>query len=103
MPVGATADWLMHLSCISAACIFAACISAACYNTTTADEEQDNQEVAGALIDALGECNALELLVERMSKMNEAVDEEAAAVNHGLAIIEHAVEVRKGASWGQWR
>jgi hypothetical protein len=58
------------------------------------DEEQDNQEVAGALVDALSEHNALELLVERLAKMNEAVDEEASAVNHGLAVIEHAVEVR---------
>jgi hypothetical protein len=32
--------------------------------------------------------------VERLAKMNEAVDEEASAVNHGLAVIEHAVEVR---------
>jgi hypothetical protein len=60
----------------------------------TADEEQDNQEVSGALVDALCEQNALELLVQRLAKMNEAVDEEAAAVNHGLAVIEHAVEVR---------
>jgi hypothetical protein len=62
------------------------------------DEEQDNQQVAGALVDALAEANALELLVERLSKMNEAVDEEAAAVNHGLAVIEHAVEVRPKAA-----
>eukprot|EP00883_Tetradesmus_obliquus_P002969 jgi/Sobl393_1/13186/SZX68763.1 len=59
---------------------------------TDADEEQDNQAVAGALVDALAEANGLELLVERMAKLSEAVEEEAAAVNHGLAVIEHAVE-----------
>jgi hypothetical protein len=58
------------------------------------DEEEDNQEVAGALVDALQEANALELLVERLSKLNESVDEEANAVNHALAFIEHALEVR---------
>lgn len=67
---------------------------AAMFGVFHADEEEDNQEVAAALIDALSEANALELLVERMGKLNEAVDEEAAAVNHGLAVIEHAVEVR---------
>lgn len=57
------------------------------------DEEEDNEAVAGSLVDALVESNALELLVERLTKMNEAVDEEAAAVNNALALIEHAVEV----------
>ncbi|WIA28620.1 hypothetical protein OEZ86_011157 [Tetradesmus obliquus] len=61
---------------------------------TDSDEEQDNQAVAGALVDALAEANGLELLVERMAKLSEAVEEEAAAVNHGLAVIEHAVELR---------
>lgn len=59
-----------------------------------ADEEEDNEAVAGSLIDALVDANALELLVERLTKMNESVDEEASAVNNALAIIEHAVEVR---------
>eukprot|EP00775_Hariotina_reticulata_P010490 gene10490-10649_t len=61
---------------------------------TDADEEEDNQEVAGALVDALQEANALELLVERLTKLNESVDEEANAVNHALAFIEHALELR---------
>lgn len=31
--------------------------------------------------------------MERLTKLNEGVDEEATAVNNALAIIEHAVEV----------
>lgn len=50
--------------------------------------------MAGSLVDALTESNALELLVERLTKLNEAVDEEAAAVNNALAVLEHALEVR---------
>jgi hypothetical protein len=64
-----------------------------------ADEEEDNEAVAGSLVDALVEYNALELLVERLTKLSEAVDEEATAVNNALAIIEHAVEV--GCCWQQ--
>lgn len=60
-----------------------------CYS----DEEEDTEEVAGLLIDALVEANGLELLVQRLAKLNESVDEEAQAVNHALAVIEHAVEV----------
>lgn len=46
-------------------------------------------------MDALVEANTLELLVKRLSELNESVDEEAAAVNNALGIIEHAVEVRR--------
>jgi hypothetical protein len=59
-----------------------------------ADEEEDNEAVAGSLVDALVEANALELLVKRLTELNESVDEEASAVNNALGIIEHAVEVR---------
>jgi hypothetical protein len=65
-----------------------------CSTHTTPDEEEDNEAVAGALVDALNESNFVELLVERLTKFNEKVDEEAAAVNNALAVIEHAVEVR---------
>lgn len=77
-----------------------------CCVVCVTDEEEDNEEVAGLLIDALVEANGLELLVEQMTKLNESVDEEAQAVNHALAIIEHAVEVRgsRGVLWpGQLR
>lgn len=46
------------------------------------------------------EANGLELLVERLGKLNESVDEEAQAVNHALAVIEHAVEVGWGSTDG---
>lgn len=69
-----------------------------CLLLHTADEEEDNEEVAGSLVDALVEANTLELLVERLVKLNESVDEEATAVNNALAVIEHAVEV----GWRPW-
>lgn len=63
------------------------------------DEEEDNEAVAGSLVDALVEANTLELLVKRLTELNESVDEEAAAVNNALGIIEHAVEVRGNWLW----
>lgn len=40
------------------------------------------------------DANALELLVQRLTSLNEANDEEAAAVHHVLSIFENMVEVK---------
>lgn len=52
------------------------------------------EEEAEALVDALLENNAMELLVQRLVAFDESVDEEAAAVFNALSIVENLVEVR---------
>jgi len=45
-------------------------------------------------VEAMLDANALELLVQRLTSLNEANDEEAAAVHHVLSIFENMVEVK---------
>eukprot|EP00873_Tetraselmis_striata_P034402 jgi/Tetstr1/454666/TSEL_041556.t1 len=61
---------------------------------TDGDAIEDNEEEAEALVDALLENNAMELLVQRLVAFDESVDEEAAAVFNALSIVENLVEVR---------
>lgn len=46
------------------------------------------------LVDAMIDSNALELLLDRMSKLNEAESEEATAIFNAMGIIDHMVEVK---------
>lgn len=51
------------------------------------------EEEGRALVGALVEANAPELLVQRLATLDERQDEEAAAVNNLLAVFENMVAV----------
>jgi beta-catenin-like protein 1 len=53
----------------------------------------ENDEPAKVLVDALIENNALELLVQNLSRMDETDGDEATAVFHTLSIVENMIEV----------
>ncbi|EFJ07077.1 hypothetical protein SELMODRAFT_448582 [Selaginella moellendorffii] len=60
---------------------------------TDGDVIGDN-EPAGLLVDELVSSNALELLVQNLSRLDEADPDEAAAVFNSLSIVENLIEVR---------
>lgn len=59
----------------------------------TADSVTEAAEESRALIDAMLEGNALELLSNRLPTFNETIEEEAAAVHNCLEVFENMVEV----------
>ncbi|KAG0624269.1 hypothetical protein M758_3G235400 [Ceratodon purpureus] len=61
---------------------------------TDEDVIGESDEPALVLVDALVENNALELLVQNLSRMDEADSDEAAAVFNTLSIIENMTEVK---------
>ena len=61
---------------------------------TDEDVIGESDEPALVLVDALVENNALELLVQNLSRMDETDGDEAAAVFHTLSIIENMTEVK---------
>lgn len=52
------------------------------------------EEAAHALVEAMVEGNALELLVQRLSSLDESSDAEAAAVYAALSIFENMIELK---------
>lgn len=61
---------------------------------TDEDVLEDNDEPARILVDALIENNALELLVQNISRLSEADPDETAAIYNTLSTIENMVEVK---------
>lgn len=61
---------------------------------TDEDVLEDNDEPARILVDALIENNALELLVQNISRLSEADPDETAAIYNTLATIENMIEVK---------
>ncbi|KAG6487001.1 hypothetical protein ZIOFF_055582 [Zingiber officinale] len=57
-------------------------------------EDDDNEEPVRALVDALLENNALELLVQNLARLSEADPDEAAAIHSTLSTIENLIEVK---------
>ena len=64
------------------------------HDLTDGDVVGDFEEEAQVLVDALVEGNALELLVQNLARMDEAENDEAAAVFNTLGIFENVMEVR---------
>ncbi len=52
------------------------------------------EDEAQALVEAMLDANALELLVQRLATLDEGADEEAAAVYAALSILENMVELK---------
>eukprot|EP00252_Welwitschia_mirabilis_P027143 TRINITY_DN9214_c0_g1_i4.p1 TRINITY_DN9214_c0_g1~~TRINITY_DN9214_c0_g1_i4.p1 ORF type:complete len:378 (-),score=44.46 TRINITY_DN9214_c0_g1_i4:833-1966(-) len=61
---------------------------------TDEDVLEDSDEAAKVLVDALIENNALELLVQNLSRLDESDPDESSAVHSTLATIENMMEVR---------
>lgn len=61
---------------------------------TDADVVQDSEDEAQALVEAMLEGNALELLVQRLASLDETQDAEAAAVYAALSIFENIIELK---------
>lgn len=61
---------------------------------TDEDVLEDNDEHAQVLVDALIENNALELLVQNLSRLSDADPDESAAIYNTLATIENFIEVK---------
>lgn len=61
---------------------------------TDEDVLEDNDEPAQVLVDALIENNALELLVQNLSRLSDADPDESAAIYNTLATIENFIEVK---------
>ncbi|KAH7280224.1 hypothetical protein KP509_37G056700 [Ceratopteris richardii] len=55
---------------------------------------EGSDESAAVLVDALIENNALELLVQNLSRMEESEPDEASAVFNTLSVLENMIEVR---------
>nr|GMC94785.1 beta-catenin-like protein 1 [Ipomoea batatas] len=65
---------------------------------TDEDVLEDNDEPAQVLVDALIENNALELLVQNLSRLSDADPDESAAIYNTLATIENFIEVKPSVS-----
>ncbi|GBG66651.1 hypothetical protein CBR_g66787 [Chara braunii] len=63
------------------------------HDLTDSDALEDNEEPALVLVNALVDNNALELLVQNLSRLDERDPDEAAAVFNTLGIVENLVEV----------
>eukprot|EP00262_Sarcandra_glabra_P004431 TRINITY_DN1544_c0_g7_i1.p1 TRINITY_DN1544_c0_g7~~TRINITY_DN1544_c0_g7_i1.p1 ORF type:complete len:573 (+),score=79.30 TRINITY_DN1544_c0_g7_i1:126-1721(+) len=61
---------------------------------TDEDVLEDNDEPARVLVDSLVENNALELLVQNLSRLSDTDPEEVSAVYNTLATIENMIEVK---------
>lgn len=61
---------------------------------TDEDVLEDNDEPAQVLVDALIENNALELLVQNLSRLSDTDPDESAAIYNTLATIENFIEVK---------
>ncbi|KAH0462106.1 hypothetical protein IEQ34_009681 [Dendrobium chrysotoxum] len=61
---------------------------------TDEDVLEDNDEPARILVDALIENNALELLVQNISRLSESDPDETAAIYNTLATVENMIEVK---------
>lgn len=70
-------------------------IDAAVFAHRTADAVFEAAEESRALVDAMLEGNALELLSTRLPTFNETIEEEAAAVHNCLEVFENMIEVSK--------
>ena len=68
--------------------------------THSTDAVEESGEEARALVAALLEHSALELLVQALSRFDEANEDEAAGVNKALSTIENMAEVRGRCAWG---
>lgn len=61
---------------------------------TDEDVLEDNDDPARALVDALVDNNALELLVQNIARLSEADPDEAAAIHNTLSVVENMIEVK---------
>ncbi|XP_051139841.1 uncharacterized protein LOC127257452 [Andrographis paniculata] len=61
---------------------------------TDADVIEDNEESAQVLVDALVENNAVELLVQNLSRLNDSDPDESTAIYNTLSTIENLIEVK---------
>ena len=68
--------------------------------THSTDAVEESGEEARALVAALLEHSALELLVQALGRFDEANEDEAAGVNKALSTIENLAEVGGGCAWG---
>lgn len=76
-------------------------INTAVFAHRTADAVLEAAEESRALVDAMLEGNALELLSARLPSFNETIEEEAAAVHNCLEVFENMIEVSSmiGPTW----
>ncbi|KAK4430494.1 Beta-catenin-like protein 1 [Sesamum alatum] len=65
---------------------------------TDADVIEDNDEPAQVLVDALIENNAVELLVQNLSRLSDSDPDESAAIYNTLSTIENLIEVKPSVS-----